>query len=62
MPTGDAEPLYAVWKGFAGLKRLGVTRDTPCMIACETVGGGALRRALSLGVPVASVATRRTEA
>lgn len=35
VPTAHAEVLYGVWKGFRELETLGVTTDTPRMIACE---------------------------
>lgn len=62
VPTGYGELLFGVWKGFAELKRLGVTSSTPEMISCETASSGALSMALSLGVPATRVRVRPTAA
>lgn len=39
IPTAYAEGLFGVWKGFDDLVRLGRTRHTPRMLACEPAGG-----------------------
>src|SRR5690606_32536318 len=36
VPTGYGELLYGVWKGFAELRRLGLTDRVPRMYACQT--------------------------
>jgi threonine synthase len=56
-PTGYAELLYGVWKGFVELKLLGLTGTTPRMFACEPAAGGPHARALATGAPAAIVET-----
>jgi threonine synthase len=36
VPTGYGECLFGIWKGFAELRRLGVTRAVPAMARCST--------------------------
>ncbi|MEV0196074.1 pyridoxal-phosphate dependent enzyme [Nonomuraea sp. NPDC050691] len=54
-PTGYAEMLYGVWKGFAELRRLGVTETAPRVYACEPAVGAPHARALATGRPAAIV-------
>ncbi|WP_241827534.1 threonine synthase [Actinopolymorpha singaporensis] len=61
-PTGYAELLFGVWKGFTELRRLGVTDRVPVMYACEPAAGGPLARALRDGVPAAHVDVGPTDA
>ncbi|GAA3531226.1 threonine synthase [Nonomuraea rosea] len=56
-PTGYAELLYGVWKGFVELKLLGLTGTTPRMFACEPAADGPHARALATGAPAAIVET-----
>ena len=39
VPTAYAEGLFGIWKGFDELARLGRSRRTPRMLACEPLGG-----------------------
>ncbi|GAA2758017.1 threonine synthase [Actinopolymorpha rutila] len=55
VPTGYAELLFGVWKGFTELCRLGVTDRVPRMYACEPAAGGPLARALRDGVAATHV-------
>ncbi|MGN9841421.1 threonine synthase [Nonomuraea sp. H19] len=57
-PTGYAELLYGVWKGFTELRLLGLAASTPQMFSCETAAGGPHARALATGVPAAIVEPR----
>jgi threonine synthase len=61
-PTGYAELLYGVWKGFAELRLLGVTDRTPRMFSCETAAGGPHAKALAAGLPAAIVEIGPTDA
>ncbi|MET9021574.1 pyridoxal-phosphate dependent enzyme [Actinopolymorpha sp. NPDC004070] len=62
VPTGYGELLFGVWKGFAELRRLGVTDRVPVMYACEPAAGGPLAKALRDGVPAANVDVGPTDA
>jgi len=55
VPTAHAELLYGIWKGFAELSRLGVTDDTPRMVACEPAAQAALSAARERGEPVVEI-------
>ncbi|MEV4569284.1 pyridoxal-phosphate dependent enzyme [Nonomuraea sp. NPDC049419] len=61
-PTGYAELLYGVWKGFAELRLLGVADRTPRMFSCETAAGGPHAKALATGAPAAVVGLGPTDA
>ncbi|MCP2362548.1 threonine synthase [Nonomuraea thailandensis] len=61
-PTGYAELLYGVWKGFTELHLLGVTERTPRMFSCETAAGGPHAKALAAGLPAAVVELGPTDA
>ncbi|MET7338683.1 pyridoxal-phosphate dependent enzyme [Nonomuraea sp. NPDC005650] len=54
-PTGYAELLYGVWKGFVELRLLGLADAVPRMFSCETAAGGPHARALATGAPAAIV-------
>ncbi|NUS08068.1 MAG: pyridoxal-phosphate dependent enzyme, partial [Nonomuraea sp.] len=54
-PTGYAELLYGMWKGFTELRLLGLSAATPRMFSCEPAAGGPNARALAMGVPAAIV-------
>ncbi|MET7297686.1 pyridoxal-phosphate dependent enzyme [Embleya sp. NPDC005575] len=62
VPTGYGELLFGVWKGFAELRRLGLTDRTPRMFACEPAAGGPLAKAMREGVPAARVRVGPTAA
>lgn len=62
VPTGYAELLFGVWKGFRELRLLGVTRDVPRMIACEPAARGPLFEALATNHPAVMVAPGPTGA
>lgn len=49
IPTGYAELLFGIWKGFRELQELGVTSATPRLIACEPAARAPLSRALAEG-------------
>ncbi|MFD1544649.1 threonine synthase [Nonomuraea guangzhouensis] len=61
-PTGYAELLYGVWKGFTELRRLGLAGTTPRMFSCEAIAGGPIARAVDTGAPAAIVPLQHTEA
>ena len=62
VPTGHAELLFGVWKGFDELRRIGATADVPRLFSCEPATGGPLARAMALGDPAATVPTPSTAA
>ncbi|WP_246494932.1 threonine synthase [Streptomyces zagrosensis] len=62
VPSGYGELLYGVWKGFAELRRLGVTGAVPRIFACEPAAGGPLSAAVREGVPATEVAVGPTDA
>jgi threonine synthase len=55
VPTGYAELLFGVHKGFRELQQFGLVDELPRMMACEPAAGAPLKRALELGQPVAHV-------
>jgi threonine synthase len=62
VPTGFAELLYGVWKGFRELRDLGLTDSAPLMVACEPAPLAPLGKALASGVPTATVQAQATSA
>ena len=62
VPTGYAELLYGVWKGFRELALLGLTDSTPIIIACEPGARAPLARALAEGRPAVAVPPAPTSA
>jgi len=62
VPTGYAELLYGVWKGFRELRDLELTDSAPLMAACEPAVLAPLRQALAAGVPTATVPPQFTAA
>ncbi|WP_439677692.1 threonine synthase [Embleya sp. MST-111070] len=62
VPTGYGELLFGVWKGFAELRRLGLTDRTPRLFSCEPAAGGPLAAAVRAGLPAAHVPVGRTTA
>jgi threonine synthase len=62
VPTGYAELLYGVWKGFQEMVRLGVVPQAPALFACEVAGRGVLAEALRTGDPAVTVAATPTDA
>jgi threonine synthase len=60
VPTGYAELLYGVWKGFRELRDLGLTDRAPVMVACEPAARAPLRQALAKGVSTATVPPKPT--
>jgi len=55
VPTGYAELLFGVWKGFRELRDLGLADSAPMMVACEPAARAPLRQAVAEGVSLASV-------
>ena len=55
VPTGYAELLFGVWKGFRELRDLGLAESAPVMVACEPAARAPLRQALVDGASTASV-------
>ena len=62
VPTGYAELLYGVWKGFTELHDLGVAATTPTIVAAEPGVRAPLARALAAGLPATSVEPAPTAA
>ncbi|RJL22591.1 threonine synthase [Bailinhaonella thermotolerans] len=62
VPTGYGELLFGVWKGFAELRRLGVTTEVPRLFSCEPAAGGPLHRAVSRGLPATWIEPGDTDA
>jgi threonine synthase len=55
VPTGYAELLFGVHKGFRELRHFGLIDQLPRMMACEPAAGAPLKRALELDQPIARV-------
>lgn len=62
IPVAHAELLYGVWKGFRELRELGVTDDTPTMVACEPGTQASLTAARECGEPITTVDAGPSEA
>lgn len=62
VPTGYAELLYGIWKGFAELRRLGIIAVAPRMFSCEPAAGGPHARAIASDAPAAIVGIGHTDA
>lgn len=62
VPTGYAELLFGVWKGFDELRRLGLIASVPRMVACEPAARGPLARAVAAQLPIARVDPQPTRA
>ncbi len=62
VPTGYGELLFGVAKGFAELRRLGVTDRVPRLFACESAAAAPLAAALREGRPAAHVEVGATDA
>ncbi|MEV4616981.1 pyridoxal-phosphate dependent enzyme [Kitasatospora sp. NPDC049258] len=62
VPTGYGELLFGVWKGFAELRRLGLTDRVPQIYSCEPAAGGPLAAAVRTGRPATRVGTGPTDA
>jgi len=62
VPTGYGEGLSGIWKGYAELHRWGVLPGYPRMVAAEPAARAPLHRALTMGVPIATVEARPTVA
>ncbi len=54
-PTGYAEMLFGVWKGFQELKTLGLTDRVPRILSAEPATRGPLARAVSSNEPATEV-------
>ncbi|GAA0938415.1 threonine synthase [Nonomuraea longicatena] len=61
-PSGYAELLFGVWKGFVELRRLGLAGSVPAVFACEPAAGGPTTRAVATGAPAAIVETGESAA
>jgi threonine synthase len=55
IPTGYAELLFGVWKGFDELQQLGVAPAMPAVVACEPGVRAPLARARAAGLPATTV-------
>ncbi|MER8188662.1 pyridoxal-phosphate dependent enzyme [Kitasatospora sp. NPDC094015] len=62
VPTGYGELLFGVWKGFAELRRLGLTDRVPRIHSCEPATGGPLATAVRAGLPATRVEAGPTDA
>ncbi len=62
VPTGYAELLYGLWKGFRELGTLGLTEAAPAIVACEPPARAPLARALAAGLPATEVPATPTDA
>lgn len=60
VPTGYAELLFGVWKGFRELRDLGLADSAPLMVACEPAALAPLREALASGTNTATVSSQPT--
>jgi threonine synthase len=55
IPTGYAELLFGVWKGFDELHQLGIAPAMPAIVACEPGVRAPLARARAAGLPATTV-------
>lgn len=62
VPTGYAELLFGVYKGFCELRELGLTDRIPAMIACEPAARAPLANALAAGLDASQVPAGPTAA
>jgi threonine synthase len=62
VPTGYAELLFGVWKGFHELRRLGMTTAVPRMMACQPAARAPLAAAWRTGADTAEVPPSPTRA
>jgi threonine synthase len=62
VPTGYAELLYGVWKGFRELRELGIVDRAPEMVACEPAARAPLSAALERDAPAVTVDAAPTDA
>lgn len=62
VPTGYGELLFGVWKGFAELRRLGLTERLPRLFACEPAAAAPLAKAVRRGLLAARVPVGATDA
>lgn len=51
MPVGGGDGMWGIYKGFAELDRLGLTKRVPRLVACQSAMGAPLERAWRLGSP-----------
>jgi threonine synthase len=62
VPTGYAELLFGLWKGFTELKSAGLIDDVPKIVACEPAARAPLSKAITLEAEIAEVPSRPTDA
>lgn len=62
VPTGYAELLFGIWKGFDELCRLGVTDRVPPLYSCEPAAGGPLAAAMAAHTDAARVTVSASHA
>lgn len=62
VPTGYAELLYGIWKGFRELVTLGIAQSVPRMYSAEPVARGPLAAAVAAGRAAIEVEARPTRA
>ncbi|MFI6816991.1 pyridoxal-phosphate dependent enzyme [Nonomuraea sp. NPDC050328] len=55
VPTGYAELLYGLWKGFRELRELGIAQSAPRLYSCESAVNAPLARAFADGVAAAKI-------
>ncbi len=60
VPTGYAELLFGIWKGFRELHELGLAGSTPAMVACEPAARAPLMQAVAEAVSVVTVSPQPT--
>ncbi len=62
VPTGYAELLFGVWKGFDELQRFGLTPSMPRLFACEPAVRAPLTKSIEAGKPAMQVLATPTDA
>ncbi|GAA4555666.1 threonine synthase [Planotetraspora kaengkrachanensis] len=55
VPTGYAELLYGLWKGFRELRDLGLAEGAPRLYSCESAINAPLSRAFAEGIAAAKI-------
>ncbi|QIG46647.1 pyridoxal-phosphate dependent enzyme [Nordella sp. HKS 07] len=61
-PTGYAELLFGLWKGFNELKSFGLIKEIPQIVACEPAARAPLAKAVGINADFAEVEAAPTNA
>lgn len=62
VPVGFSELIFGIYKGFKELKRYGLIKEIPRMVACEPGAGAPLKHALESNLLIAHVTVQDSQA